>query len=187
MQGQLNSDLTDRGREQVRVNGELLTGMSIEVMFASPLGRCRQSAEIIAEQLGRTIRYDDRLMEWDCGEWSGHLYDKVVERWPTEWQAFQADRFHYRGPGCENFPDMIARTVPFLAELQELEASRIAVISHGLIGRVMASSLLQLGEQQTLSFHQDNDTVVVVSLNENGRQVSHYVGGGGPHNGLPAD
>lgn len=184
MQGQWNSDLNAQGHEQARVNGELLATLDIEALFVSPLDRTRQTAEIINRRLNLPISYDERIMEWDCGDWSGHLYTEVAEKWPDEWAALQADRFNYRGPNCENYPDMMQRATPFLEEMRQLDASRIAVVSHGMIGKVMISMLLGLDEAETLDIHQPNDVVFRVSLGDGIARAAHYRAGEGPFEGL---
>ena len=184
MQGQWNSDLNDLGRQQAEINADLLAGLDIEALFASPLDRTRQTAEIINQRLNLPIQLDDRIMEWDCGDWSGHIYDEVAQRWPEEWAALEADRFNYRGPNCENYPDMIARAKPFLDEIRALPANRIAIVSHGMIGKVMVSILLGLTPDETLEIHQANDLVFAVSLAEDETNVVHYKAGEGPFAGL---
>lgn len=184
MQGQWNSDLNERGRRQAEVNGKLLAGLGIQALFASPLDRTRQTAEIIGRHVDLPVVYDERIKEWDCGVWSGQLYDDVAERWPQEWSALLADRFHYRGPGCENYPDMMRRAGPFLEEIQAQPAGAVAIVSHGMIGRVMVSMLLGYDEQRTLGFHQPNDVVFRVTLGADGARVHHYVAGAGPLEGV---
>lgn len=184
MQGQWNSDLSELGRAQARVNGELLSRLDIDAIIASPLDRTRQTAAIINEHLDLPVTFDDRIMEWDCGDWSGHLYAEVSEKWPEEWAALTADRFHYRGPNCENYPDMFARARPFLEEISETEAERIAIISHGMIGKVMVAIMLGLAEQETLAIHQPNDVILVTHPGEQGFEACHYIGGEGPLPGL---
>lgn len=188
MQGQWNSDLDDLGREQAAINGRSLAGLGIEALFASPLDRTRQTAEIINRQLGLEIVHDDRLKEWDCGDWSGWLYADIEQQWPDEWQAWRADPFHYRGPNGENYPDMIARSRPFLDELRLHPAKTIAVVSHGMIGKAMIATLLELDEAQTLSFHQPNDRVFCVRLTSDGpARVQYFDAGEGPFDGLGAE
>lgn len=184
MQGQWNSDLNDTGRAQAAVNGSLLAQLDIEAIFASPLDRTRQTAHIINQRLNLPIVYDDRIMEWDCGDWSGHLYADIAQKWPDEWAAWQADRFAYRGPNCENYPDMIARTAPFLDELRGHPANNVAIVSHGMIGKVMVSALLGYTAEQTLAFGQDNDTVFRVTLSDTALAVDHFAGGKGPFAGV---
>ena len=184
MQGQLESDLTARGRGQTEVNARVLESLGIAALYCSPLVRAQQSAEIINRQLDLPIRYDERIKEWDCGDWSGELYSDVATRWPEAWAAYQADRYHYRGPNCENYPDMIARIRPFLGELLRATARSIAVVSHGMIGRVMVSTLLGYGEQATLSFHQPNDVLYRVTLSAGRATVDHFAAGTGPFPGV---
>ena len=123
-------------------------------------------------------------MEWDCGDWSGHLYADIANKWPNEWASLEADRFNYRGPNCENYPDMISRSIPFLNELKTHPASSIAIVSHGMIGRVMVATLLGIEGAEMLDFGQANDQVFQISLHEDEVHVQHYVAGEGPYSGL---
>ncbi|XOV86319.1 MAG: histidine phosphatase family protein [Pseudomonadota bacterium] len=184
MQGQWNSDLNERGRRQAEVNGQLLARLEIDALFASPLDRTRQTADIINRFLDLPITFDARLMEWDCGDWSGHLYAEVAEKWPNEWAALQADRFHFRGPACENYPDMIARAAPLLESIVSMTESNIAIVSHGMIGKAMISHLMGLDPTTTLALDQDNDLIMALLLQEDGWAAVHYKGGVGPFEGL---
>ncbi|MEE4360894.1 MAG: histidine phosphatase family protein, partial [Pseudomonadales bacterium] len=143
-----------------------------------------QTAALINEHLNLPVTYDDRLKEWDCGDWSGHLYAEVAERWKEEWAAYQADRFHYRGPNCENYPDMFARARPFVEELLDHPAQRVAVVSHGMIGKVLMAILLDLGEAETLAIHQPNDVIMVLRGDAPAFDAHHYRGSDGPFDGL---
>jgi broad specificity phosphatase PhoE len=190
MQGQANSDLDATGRSQAEEHGRLLAALDIEAIFASPLDRARQTAEIVRRHVDLDVRFDERIMEWDCGDWSGHLRVNVRQRWPVEWAALEADPYHYRGPRCENYPDMIARTRPFVDELLAHPARRIAVISHGMIGRVMVGLLMNFDEPAMLGFRQPNDVVYRVRLPGPGALapvepiLDRFVAGTGPITGV---
>jgi broad specificity phosphatase PhoE len=182
-QGRGNSNLSDLGRRQAERSGRLLAGLDIQALFSSPLDRARQTAEIVNRHLGLSLVVDERIKEWDCGDWSGHLREEVLMRWPEEWAARQADMFHYRGPSCENYPDMFDRARPFVAGLERHGAERIAVVSHGMIGKVMIAILLGLDERQTLAIYQANDVVFRVTAGER-PEAHHYRAGEGPLPGL---
>jgi broad specificity phosphatase PhoE len=183
-QGQWDSDLSEIGRRQAHTTGRLLAGHDIRAIVASPLDRARQTAEIVAEYVDAPVSYDERIKEWHCGEWSGHLREDVMRRWPEAWAARLADPFHYRGPGCENYPDMFQRAAPFVEELRAREEPRIAVVSHGMIGKVIVSILLGLGEEETLAIHQPNDVVFRIDTGPSLPCVDHYRAGEGPFPGL---
>jgi len=184
MQGRWNSDLNELGREQAAASGRLLEGVGIQKVFSSPLDRTRQTTEIIGRYVDAPVTYDERLVEWDCGDWSGHLRTEVMELWSEEYSAFLADPFHYRGPNCENFPDMFERARPFVEELLALDLDRVLVVSHGMIGKVMVAILLGLGEEETLAIHQPNDAVFRVGLGADEPEVHHWRDGVGPVEGL---
>jgi probable phosphoglycerate mutase len=186
MQGQQDSDLNDIGRRQAEDHGRLLARVGVDALYVSPLNRARQTLAIVQRFVALDARADDRIKEWNCGLWSGLLRADVRARWPREWAALEADPYHYRGPGCENYPDMIARSRPFVDELLASSAENIAVISHGMIGRVMIGTLMRFDEAAMLGFRQPNDVVYRLRLPAcSGSPVlDHYDGGTGPLDGV---
>jgi len=185
MQGQWNSNLNERGRGHADVNGQLLKTLGIEALFVSPLDRTKQTAEIINQYLKLEPTFDDRIMEWDCGDWSGEMYADIRVKWQTQWQALEADRFNYRAPNGENYPDMFERSSPFVEELLTTEHNSIAVVSHGMIGKVMVAYLMGYEPSQTLAIHQDNDLVFRVSVDGDKKDIAFFTAGKGPIAGLP--
>lgn len=183
MQGQLNSDLNEIGEAQADVNGRFLKSQGLDKLIASPLGRCVQTVNIINQHTELDLSFDDRIKEWHCGDWSGLMWDELSQTYPREWEAYQADRFHYRGPGCENFPDMIDRVQPFLKELVEDPAETIGIVSHGLVGRVMVSVMMDMGESETLAFRQANDVIYRITIKQGTKLLEHFIAGDGPVSG----
>ena len=186
MQGQWNSDLSALGREQADINGKFLSALGIDYLVASPLDRTKQTADIINQHLEFNINYDDRIMEWHCGDWSGELWDDISTKWHKEFVAWQEDQFNYRAPNGENYPDMIKRASPFLDEMLASQHNRIAIVSHGIIGRVMVSILLGHSPEEMFRYGQTNDTIFHLTEHREGFTIQHFVGGDGPHVGLPA-
>ncbi len=80
---------------------------------------------------------------------------------------------------------MIARAAPFLQEIHHLAHNSIAIVSHGMIGRVMVGTLLGMSPPEMMTFHQPNDVVFHVTVTGESFVVQHYVGGGEPIGGLP--
>jgi broad specificity phosphatase PhoE len=187
MQGQKNSNLDALGRRQAEVHGRLLAAFGVDTIFASPLDRARQTVDIVRRFVELEAEFDERIMEWDSGDWSGHLRAEVRRRWPEEWAALEADPYHYRGPRAENYPDMIARAEPFVARLRASPGRRIAVISHGMIGRIMVGILMGFGEPEMLAFRQPNQVIYRVRLGVSGASgplLDRFVGGLGPFAGV---
>lgn len=112
------------------------------------------------------------------------MYDEIRERWAQDWANWRANPYSFRGPNCENYPDMINRSTPFLAGLREHPADRIAIVSHGMIGRVMVSTMLNHDEATTLSYGQDNDVIFRITLHDGKTSVDRFIGGEGPEPGF---
>lgn len=70
LQGRCNSDLTDKGEAQATAMGARLRDVLDEparwTLYASPLGRARQTALLVCQQLGldsERIVWDERLVD----------------------------------------------------------------------------------------------------------------------------
>ncbi len=185
MQGQWNSQLDTLGRAQAEAHGRLLAGFGLDALVASPLDRTRQTAEGIRRHLPLPVTYDDRIKEWDSGDWSGHMYADLPGRWPAEWAAWTADPYNVRAPGGENYPDMFDRARPFLDDLLATPHRCIGIVSHGMIGKVMIAALAGLDPAETLAIQQRNDVIFRLVLDgREVREMHHYDGNRGPLDGL---
>ncbi len=186
VQGQWNSDLNETGEKQAKKNGEFLADKSIRYLFSSPLDRTRQTSDIIKNYISLEPIYDSRIMEWDTGHWSGFMWEEIPKNWPLEYEAWKQDPFNFSELGCESYPDMIKRAKPFVEELILLKEDTVAVVSHGIIGKVMIGLLLNHNPNEMISYRQANDTIIKVVMSENEVKATHFIKGLGPYEGLPA-
>jgi broad specificity phosphatase PhoE len=137
-QGQGDSPLTARGQLQARRMGERLAHLIPDFtgwrLAASPLGRARQTAEIIAETLGGrlAVELDPRLAEVSMGEWDGLTFEEVEARRPRHVEHCER---HFHGPGGETFEALAGRLGDWLAEAGA--QGRVIAVSHGVSGRVL--------------------------------------------------
>ena len=185
MQGQLDSPLTALGREHARTSGRLLARLGVDAVFASPLGRVRETVAIVSEHVTVTPVFDDRLVEWSAGAWSGELHSDLPHRWPDEWTAWTADCYHQRSPGGENFVDLAVRARSFVDAANRAPGERVAVVAHGFFNRALAEVLLGLSTVETMQIRQANDIVIRIVVTEGVPSADHFVGDAGPATGLP--
>jgi broad specificity phosphatase PhoE len=183
MQGRLDSPLTARGRAQVAAVADLLARLGVDEMFASPLGRVRETVAILSARLPVPVRYDDRLQEWSAGEWSGELYADIGGKWPDAWNAWTADRITSRSPGGENFLDLVERGRAFFDDAARLATgSRVAVVAHGFLNTALSTILLGSPPSTMLAISQANDTVIRI---RDSAVADHFRGGMDALDGLP--
>jgi broad specificity phosphatase PhoE len=143
LQGQLDTPLNARGREQARSVGRTLgarIGAEIEQLetagafIASPLVRARETMEIARGAIGLTpSRYqlDARLKELSFGAWEGMTWPEIEARDPKGVIARRKDKWTFAPPGGESYPALAERLRPWLEGL----AGDAFVVSHGGVAR----------------------------------------------------
>ena len=62
--------LGELGRREAERAAERLAGEAVSAIYASPLQRTRETAEIIGERLGLPIEPAPDLVELDFGDWT---------------------------------------------------------------------------------------------------------------------
>jgi len=132
LQGSSDIPLNDTGRTQAHEAAELLRDGDWHVVMSSPLLRARETAEIIAADLGIELGPSyPMLIERDYGTLEGESSSEIVARFP--------DRDY---PGAEPLSSVVARGVAGLTQIALDFADRNTVIvCHGTIIRYTLASL----------------------------------------------
>jgi probable phosphoglycerate mutase len=138
LQGHVDSPLTELGRRQAAAVGRrlkaLIDGQPGWRILASPLGRTRATAEIVAAAAGiARIEIEPRLIEVSWGAWDGRLRSELAAACPK----FAQSNWAFDAPTGESYAAMRGRLAAWLAELQSEGERRIVAVSHGVTGRVL--------------------------------------------------
>ena len=132
-QGQLDSALTERGRQQAERVGRRLAEEPFDVLYSSDLGRAVDTAKAISGACGgREIQTDTNLRERHFGILGGLTRSEARARHPVEEQGYLHGGPDYRIPDGESLRDVYLRVVSGLDAICERHAGqRIAVVTHG--------------------------------------------------------
>ncbi len=135
IQGQLDKPLTALGREQAKaVAARLKAEGPFDRIVSSPLVRALATAEAISAALALPIATDDRLMEYDFGEFSGLTFTEMRERYPRwSWLTDRGAPSPDLLPGEEGWPAFDERIARALDDLMALGGKTIAVTHGGVI------------------------------------------------------
>jgi broad specificity phosphatase PhoE len=145
LQGQLDTPLNARGREQARAIGGTLRSLlgpeidrldEAEAFFASPLERARETMDIARDAMGlKPGRYhlDPVLKELSFGVWEGLTWPEIEVRDAKGLRARRKDRWAFAPEGGESYAMLAVRLRPWLDSLSE----HAFVISHGGVARVL--------------------------------------------------
>ncbi len=137
-QGQLNSDLTDMGKSHAAAQGRLL-GLVFEQfpdidIYASPLGRVRETAAIALANHNRTAIFADALKEISVGDWEGLTALDIEAGWPDIFNASQTSTdLFLAAPKGEGYEALHKRCCGFLSSLNRPSI----VFSHGFTIRLL--------------------------------------------------
>ena len=180
--------MTVLGEKQARLNGTLLARHEVSQLYASPLGRVQKTVECMQGLLQNTeIEFDERLREIDQGAWEGLTWNEVRTRYPELARRQRRDYLHSRAPGGESRADVLARAVPFVRELLarwESSEGTFAIVSHGLVIRLILEHMLEMDVERQHRFHVWNSLVYRIDVEASGNVVTHYLNGEGPYEGL---
>jgi probable phosphoglycerate mutase len=144
MQGTKDSALTARGRLQALAMGrtlkrELEREPRPTLFLRSPLGRARETADIVGAELGLESaqwRDDRRLAELSYGDWEGFSWREIELTHPTALADWRADPHGYCPPGGETHFELRRRSAAVLAEIAA-SGTRTVIVSHGVSGAVL--------------------------------------------------
>ena len=164
MQGTKNSDLTERGRLQARAMGralksELAREPGPTNFLRSPLGRVRETSEIIGRELGLDPGQwcdDPRLAELGYGDWEGFSWKEIEVTHPTALADWRADPHGFSPPGGETHFDLCRRSAAVLADIAASQR-RTVVVGHGVSGAVMRGLNLGLDAQAMFVLEKPQD------------------------------
>ena len=167
IQGQLESGLTDLGRDHARRQGEILLELDLSPdigALCSPLRRTRQTAKIALGMIEVMPQFDVRLKEVHMGSWEGCYYDDLLVARP-DLKKLGVLQLCLASDG-ENADDMRDRAIDFLAEL----TSPTIIVSHGIIMSFLRGCVLgaSLNEMESMGREQG----VVIELRDR-REITH--------------
>ncbi|HEY6534531.1 MAG TPA: histidine phosphatase family protein [Candidatus Nitrosocosmicus sp.] len=87
----LESHLTDLGREQVKQSGQMLSTIAIDKIYASPVIRTVETAEIVSNILNMPFEEDERLFEIELGKLVGMYYEDLINTHGNLFVKFYGD------------------------------------------------------------------------------------------------
>ena len=135
IQGQVDIPLNEFGRHLARETAKGLRDVPFDVCFTSPLGRARETAEIILQGRDVPILEDKRILEMNFGVLEGKCCSKEGWDVPDSFQMFFDDPVHYQAPeGGEDFQAVRERTGDLLNWLfaqEQYRDSTVLVTTHG--------------------------------------------------------
>jgi probable phosphoglycerate mutase len=145
--------LTENGRAVARRLQPILAKVSFSLVLTSPLGRARETCELVGLRGHATVEPD--LMEWNYGEYEGLTAKQIHAKRPG-WVIFRDG-----SPGGETPEEVAARADRVIARVRAAPGN-VALFAHGHIFRVLVSRWIGLPPAAGQHFLLDTATLNIL-------------------------
>ncbi len=138
--------LTTIGKDMVKSASKKLLKEKIDLIFASPVLRTRETAEIVSKTLNKEIIFDERLKEIQLPEFNGKSIKLYHEAFPT----YQS-RFENTPKDGESLRNVRMRVWEFISEVEKkYQNKNILIISHEYPIWMIAQVILGWDEKKAI-------------------------------------
>lgn len=140
--GHWDSPLSSEGHQQMLAACTEL--QDIDVIICSPLQRCRQVAEELAQQYSNSdLLIEEGLKEINFGDWEGANIDSLMKSQQSQLEAFWSDPVSNSPPNGETMADFNQRVCQAWHNiLQQYQHKQILLITHGGVIRCILADVL---------------------------------------------
>jgi len=134
--GRTAERLTEQGMRQANQVGREMKDWGISTVYASPLARTIQTAEILNRHLRAELVLEPDILEMDLGPWTGLSKSEVMSKFPREYRTWAESPSEFMLEGMETLQDVLRRTIRFLVKLRtEKPAETTAAVTHSVVIR----------------------------------------------------
>ena len=151
MQGQLDTELSDLGRDQAVAAAEVLAKRQPLLIVSSDLRRALDTAMSLGERSGQAVEVDARLRETHLGDWQGLTHIEVDAAAPGARIAWRNDA-RWAPHGGESRVDVATRGMPMIRKLvadqkewgTDEPERPVVLVAHGGLIAALTAALLNL-------------------------------------------
>ncbi|WP_174299778.1 histidine phosphatase family protein [Caulobacter sp. S45] len=158
------------GQKEAQGAAERLAGDDLAAVVSSPLERCRQTADAVAEGHGLPVETDAAFVELDFGEWTGLSFTELEA--DPRWEPWNSRRSLNRPPGGESLGEAQMRSVRGLEQLRARHPGQaVAVVTHSDIIKALAAHVLGLNLDLYHRFDVDPASITTLALGDWGAKL----------------
>jgi len=166
--------LTAKGIKQAQLTAAYFRDKHIHAVYASPLKRARETAEIIAKESGLSVALLEQFREINVGalelrpptqeNWG--LHDRILQAWVN-------GRYETRFPGGEDYTILWARMRSGLEEItRDKTGHNIVVVGHtGIFTRTICDICPDMDPELLTSVRNHNCSITEIELSTDDGQV----------------
>lgn len=175
-----NAVLTERGEQQAKKVGEMLSGLKPDAVYASPLKRAAKTGALALEVMGADgtemppIQTTELIKEINLPLWESKSFADAEANYPKEFTAWRQDPNNMKmavpdgnGGTVDFYPvrDIWERASKFLqAKVKEHAGQTILLFGHSAINRALIGSSIGVGPECLNHMGQNNCAINVLNF-----------------------
>lgn len=175
-QGSTDIALSEGGIKQAYLAADVLNG-KFDYIYASPLSRAKQTADIIGGASNITPQIEAELREINFGIWEGLTFEEIREQYPKEFLSWRNPSQGYLMSDDLSINHAGKRASEAIRTIvKEHDGERIAIVAHG---GILKAGLIHLFDWNMTMYHKfflgntsitklvikKNDSPILVTLN----------------------
>ncbi|MDF7669134.1 histidine phosphatase family protein [Lactobacillus sp. ESL0703] len=170
-----DKELNEAGRAYAEKAAANFDPSEFDVVFSSPMKRALETAQIFTKGQ-KKIKIDERLVEFNFGEWDGQLLTELGQKYPDAvdpWGKANANYIKY-APHGESNEELNERCGQFLDDLtQNYAGKKVLVVCHGTLIRMMFAHYFTNGDF-TYFDTMKNCALAKISYRDHTPRINYY-------------
>lgn len=136
--GRTAEPLHAEGVRQIREVGRTLQAIGLSAIYAGPLPRTRQSAEILSGLCGIPYGVEDGLTDIHLPHWDGLTKAEIRQRFGRQYPDWQEGPESFRVEGCETLTDVQQRAVWSVEQIRLRDCGqKVLLVTHLIVARCL--------------------------------------------------
>ncbi len=136
--GRTDEPLLEIGKEQARQAALHLAGHNISAIYASPLVRTVETAQIMAKILDAPVKIEEGLNEIRIPKWDGRLKADLIQDHETRYAIWKKDPSSFSMPGAETLQELQFRAVSALKKIfSKHKGEKVVAVTHLAVSRCL--------------------------------------------------
>lgn len=166
--GQLDIDLAETQNIEIE-NILSKLPLNIELVYSSPLKRCK----ILAENINSKVLFDERLMELNFGDWEGKKWDDIDQNKLNIWMN---DYVNVKVENGESYLDLFDRAQLFWNEKivnSNDNFNKIAIVTHAGFIRAILSFIQNSKLEDSFQIKLDYGNISKITIQNKSTEINN--------------
>lgn len=146
--------LSREGLNQAEALKRYFSDKNINAIYSSPLGRAKETAEIIADNKFK-VEIRKNLSELNMGKWDGMTFENIKQKYPQEYFERGENFENYVVEGGESMSMCRKRALAELWNILIHSSGNIIITAHAGVNRLILSELSGTSIKESFSLQKE--------------------------------